>query len=60
MSAVVGPEFGKDRLHMALDGVFGDRKVLCDIFIRIPPIQVNRLRFPLTKPRGILPTPDLT
>ena len=25
-----------------------------------PYIQVNRLRFPPTKPRGILPTPDLT
>src|SRR5580692_12421772 len=36
MSAVVGSEFSEDGLHMAFDGVSGDRKVLCDIFIRIP------------------------
>src|SRR5208282_372793 len=35
MSAVVGSKFGKDRLHMAFDRVFRDRKVRRDIFIRI-------------------------
>src|SRR5580658_8137758 len=36
MSAVVGSEFSKYRLHMAFDGVFRDKKVRCNIFIRVP------------------------